>query len=201
MAMTGKRTSWWLELRWERLLATSVTIALHLSVAMFLVAYRGSNESDTAGRDQVILVSIHRARARAGQGAHGCEGPPKAAGNQARSTAACHCAGSQSRRHRLPARRGLPRSRRLGRQHRAAARLLDAGGPASFERNPLARHSALAPEAPVRMAVTFTDRSLGGMLQRMTSASSCRDLRMRLTTSPESAAGIIASMQRIGCKG
>lgn len=72
--------------------------------------------------------------------------------------------------------------------------------PISFERNPLARREVPSVEAPVRTSLIFTDRSFGGVMQRMTNASICRDLRTDLNASPANAASIIASMERYGCK-
>lgn len=52
-----------------------------------------------------------------------------------------------------------------------------------------------------RMQFTVQDRSFGGMMQRMTKASICRELRQALINSPTSAAATLASMERYNCKG
>lgn len=70
----------------------------------------------------------------------------------------------------------------------------------SFERKPLARQEARISEAPIRTPLAFTDRSFGGMMQRMTRQSICRELRAALSSSPQSASSVMASMREQGCR-
>lgn len=71
--------------------------------------------------------------------------------------------------------------------------------PISFERDPLARRVPSV-ESPQRSRFVFTERSFGGVMQRMTKASICRDLRAVLNASPANADQLIAEMKSYGCK-
>lgn len=193
MAMISVRTPWRRKLRWDHLVATSATIVLHLAAGWFLLEETGSSESAAEGRDQVIEISfIERVPASVPRN------PPVL---RPRSALQRHATARISKSGATEPQSAEDLSG--GRDMVSAAGQLNLSlpdAPMSFERNPVARPAVPIPEAPLRMPLTFTDRSFGGLMQRMTSASVCRELRMSLTASPESAATIIASMQRIGCK-
>ena len=68
----------------------------------------------------------------------------------------------------------------------------------SFEHNPMAKHEKLE-ATPTRMKVTIIDRSFFGVLQRMTKAQICKDLRMALSKAVGDATTIMTTMQKEGC--
>ena len=68
----------------------------------------------------------------------------------------------------------------------------------SFERDPLAKKELLE-ATPTRMKVTIIDRSFFGMLQRMTKAQICKELRSALAKTTGDATTILQTMGREGC--
>lgn len=201
MAITSRRLPWWQRLRWERLIAASVAMALNVGVLWFLgrqmdMVLTAEDEKDYFTE----LVFIQK------------EPEPPIL----RSAASAN-------RHRPETTNMSARPRPVQLSTRAATQNMPVAEPISpgdlvsttgralnlsvpdawmsFERNPVAKQeAALAAAAPARVALKFKDRSFGGMMQRMTSASICRDLRKVLNTSPANAASIIASMESYGCK-
>lgn len=75
------------------------------------------------------------------------------------------------------------------------------GAPLRFERNPLERRDRTFDAPRNRMDLTFTDRSMGGVLQRLTKSTACGELRRALIDSPASAAAIMRTMERYNCNG
>lgn len=69
----------------------------------------------------------------------------------------------------------------------------------NFKPDPLRRRQAPIATSTNRMHLRMQDRSIGGMLQAMTKASICRELRRALSSSPASADAILASMEKYGC--
>ncbi len=201
MAMTSRRLPWWQRLRWERLIAASVAIALNVGVLWFLGRHMGSALHAEADEDYFTeLVFIQKEpepptpRSAASANLRRPETRSKSA--RPRPALLSTLAATETQPVEEPissADRDSPTGRSLN------LSVPDAG--MSFERNPVAKQEApMAAAAPARMALKFKDRSFGGMMQRMTSASICRDLRKVLTTAPANAASIIASMQSYGCK-
>ena len=69
----------------------------------------------------------------------------------------------------------------------------------SFLRDPLKRRPERMEATQDRMHLTFTDRSLGGMLKRMTQRGNCLDLRRALVSDPTSSEVTLATMRKYGC--
>lgn len=69
----------------------------------------------------------------------------------------------------------------------------------SFLRNPLKRSPERMEATQDRLHLTFTDRSFGGMLKRMTQRGNCLDLRRALVSDPTSAEVTLATMRKYGC--
>lgn len=72
--------------------------------------------------------------------------------------------------------------------------------PLSFQRNPLEHRSVLAELHQNRLGLTFQDRSIGGVMQRMTKSSICRELRNSLTSAQGDAHVIVDTMKQRGCR-
>ena len=53
--------------------------------------------------------------------------------------------------------------------------------------------------SPERMGLTFMDRSIGGVLQRMTKNNICGELRLSLLSVEGSADAILRTMRAYGC--
>lgn len=200
MAMTSRRLPWWQCLRWERLIAASVAIALNVGVMWLLGQQMGSVLPAEAEEDYFTeLVFIQKEpepptlRSAASANLRRPETTRKSA--RPRPAQLSTLAATQAQPVAEPISSGDPVS--------PTGRSLNLSVPAermSFERNPVARQEVPIDAAPDRMALKFKDRSIGGMMQRMTSTSICRDLRKVLTAAPANAASIIASMQSYGCK-
>jgi hypothetical protein len=69
----------------------------------------------------------------------------------------------------------------------------------SFQREPLGSQSNPIRLEPDRIRLSFTDRSIGGTLQRMTKAQICVELSQALRSAGSNAAVIIGNMQEHGC--
>lgn len=72
--------------------------------------------------------------------------------------------------------------------------------PVSFQRNPLEHRKVLAETPQNRMDMAFQDRSVGGVMQRMTKSSICRELRAFLTSAQGDADVIVSTMKEHGCR-
>ena len=72
--------------------------------------------------------------------------------------------------------------------------------PISLQRNPLERLTPLAEAPPDRLNLRFTDRSFGGVVQRMTKSSICRELRNSLASQQGDKEAIINTMKQQGCR-
>ena len=68
----------------------------------------------------------------------------------------------------------------------------------SFNRSPLHQQERFE-ATPTRMNVRMIDASLGGMLQRMTKAQNCKELRSALAKTSGDARTIMATMKEQGC--
>ena len=68
----------------------------------------------------------------------------------------------------------------------------------SFNRGPLHQQERFD-ATPDRMNLTMIDASLGGMLQRMTKAQICKELRSALAKTSGDATTIMATMKEQGC--
>lgn len=200
MAMTSSRLPWWQRLRWEHLVAASVAIALNTGAVWLLGRHTGSALPAEAEEDHFTqLVFIQRepepATMRPAASAH--LQPPETTTKPVRLRPAqlSKLAATESQPIADPTSSG-DRVSTTGRPLNLSvpdARI-------SFERNPVAKQEVPITDAPVRMSLTFKDRSIGGMMQRMTNASICRDLRKVLNAAPANAASIIASMESYSCK-
>lgn len=196
MAVTSRRLPWS-----ERLIAASVAMALNIGVLWFLGRHMDAALPAEAQEDYFTeLVFIQKEpeppilRSAASANRHRPENTNKSAKPRPVQLST------------LPATQNLPVAEptRSGDSVSSTGRSLNLSVPdarMSFERNPVVKQeAAMAAAAPARMALKFKDRSFGGMMQRMTSASICRDLRKVLNTLPANAASIIASMESYGCK-
>jgi hypothetical protein len=72
--------------------------------------------------------------------------------------------------------------------------------PHSFQRDPLEHRKLLMEHHQDRLSLNFQDRSIGGVMQRMTKSSICRELRNALTSAQGNAHIIINTMKEHGCR-
>lgn len=192
----SSRPPWWQRSRGEQLVAASVAIALNAAGVWFLARHTGSDLPAEVEEDHVIqLVFLEREP----EPVSALEQLPAATTKQARLRPTLAQPSKLTATELQPA--ADPNS--SGDPASTAGRPLNLSvpdAPISFARNPVARQEAPIATAPSRMQLVFTDRSFGGMMQRMTKASICGELRKALSASPASAASIIASMERYDCK-
>lgn len=200
MAIPSRRLPWWQRLRWEHLIAASVAIVLNTGGVWHLGRHTVSAFPAEAEEDHFTqLVFIQKEpepatlRSAVSASLHGPETTTKS--TRPRLALLTTLPATELQHVAEPPSSGDPES--------TQGRSLNLSVPEariSFERNPVAKQETPNVEAPVRMSLTIKDRSFGGMMQRMTSASICLDLRKVLNSSPANAASIIASMENYGCK-